>query len=138
MNCDLFFRTVNTYTRLSEASQNAGQRLLREESYAKGEKFVGLGEVPTRVGFVIKGLFSQNYVSKTGDDTIKYFFPEGRFAASVAAMLDGKPSRFSIVALENTEDSREPLLYDGECQQGRRASPHLSRFSQSTYLLLKP
>lgn len=104
----------------------------------KGEKFVGLGEVPTRVGFVIKGLFSQNYVSKTGDDTIKYFFPEGRFAASVAAMLDGKPSRFSIVALENTEDSREPLLYDGECQQGRRASPHLSRFSQSTYLLLKP
>jgi CRP-like cAMP-binding protein len=51
---------------------------------------------------VIKGLFSQNYVSETGDDTIKYFFPEGRFAASVAAMLDGKPSRFSIVALENT------------------------------------
>lgn len=87
MNCDLFFRTVNTYAHLSEASEKAWQKLLREESYTKGESFVELGAVATKVGFVIKGLFCQNYISEAGDTTIKYFFPEGRFAASVAAML---------------------------------------------------
>lgn len=35
--------------------------------------------------------------------TIKYFFPEGRFAASVGAMLSGKPSEFSVVALEDSK-----------------------------------
>jgi CRP-like cAMP-binding protein len=103
MNCDLFFRTVSTYANLSVASENAWQKLLREESYAKGESFVELGDLATRVGFVSKGLFSQNYISEAGDSTIKYFFPEGRFAASVGAMLSGTPSMFSIVALENTK-----------------------------------
>lgn len=103
MDCDLFFRTVSTYAHLSEASEKAWQKLLREESYKKGECFVELGEIATKVGFVIKGLFSQNYISEAGDATIKYFFPEGRFAASVGAMLGGTPSMFSIVALENTK-----------------------------------
>ena len=103
MNCDLFFRTVSTYAQLSEASEKAWQKLLREESYKKGESFVELGKIATRVGFVVKGLFSQNYISEAGDSTIKYFFPEGRFAASVAAMLGGTPSIFSIVALEDTK-----------------------------------
>jgi CRP-like cAMP-binding protein len=103
MNCDLFFRTVSTYANLSVASENAWQKLLREESYAKGESFVELGDLATKVGFVSKRLFSQNYISEAGDSTIKYFFPEGRFAASVGAMLSGTPSMFSIVALENTK-----------------------------------
>jgi|ERR1700676_4679343 len=103
MNCDLFFRAVSTYAHLSDASENAWQKLLREESYAKGESFVELGKIPTKVGFVVKGLFSQNYISEAGDATIKYFFPEGRFAASVGAMLGGTPSIFSIIALENTK-----------------------------------
>jgi CRP-like cAMP-binding protein len=103
MNCDFFFQRVNSYTRLSQDSARAWQKLLREESYRKGEAFVGLGTVPTRVGFVVRGLFSQSYISETGDATIKYFFPEGRFAASVGAMLSGAPSLFSVVALEDTK-----------------------------------
>jgi CRP-like cAMP-binding protein len=103
MDCDLFFRTVSTYAHLSEASKKAWQTLLREESYKKGESFVELWEIATKVGFVIKGLFSQNYISEAGDATIKYFFPEARFAASVGAMLSGTPSMFSIVALEDTK-----------------------------------
>jgi CRP-like cAMP-binding protein len=103
MNCDLFFRTLSTYTDLSEASKNAWRKLLREQTYRRGESFVDLGAIPTHVGFVVRGLFSQNYISEAGDVTIKYFFPEGRFAASVGAMLGGTPSQFSIVALEDTK-----------------------------------
>jgi hypothetical protein len=47
-------------------------------------------------------LLSQNYISESGDATIKYFFPEGRFAASVGAMLSRTSSKFSVIAVEDT------------------------------------
>lgn len=103
MNVEPFFRKINSYANLSVASKNIWMKILREESYKKGEQFINLGQVPKRVGFVVEGLFSQNYVSESGDTTIKYFFPEGRFAASMGAMLSGAPSAFSVVALENTK-----------------------------------
>ncbi len=103
MKSDPFFKKVNTYTDLSEAGKKSWQNLLREEFYEKGEYFVGLGKISTKVGFVVEGLFAQNYISESGDATIKYFFPEGRFAASVGAMLTGTASNFSIVALEDTK-----------------------------------
>jgi CRP-like cAMP-binding protein len=62
-----------------------------------------LGQIPLKVGFVLEGLLSQDYVSDSGDATIKYFFPEGRFAASAGAMLTRSPSPFSVVALENSK-----------------------------------
>jgi CRP-like cAMP-binding protein len=102
MNCDPLFQRVNTYTQLSEESTKAWRGLVREESCKRGQSFIALGEVPAKVGFVVRGLFSQNYISESGDATIKYFFPEGRFAASVGAMLSGTPSTFSVVALEDT------------------------------------
>jgi len=102
MNCDMF-RKVREYAPLSDASEAAWRRLLRAESYRKGEHFIALGEIPTRVGFVVDGLFSQNYLSETGADTIKYFFPEARFAASVGAMLAKRPSTFSVTALEHSK-----------------------------------
>jgi CRP-like cAMP-binding protein len=98
-----FFEKVGTYTVLSETSRRAWQKLLRAESYKKGEYFVQLEQIPTRVGFVIEGLFSQIYISESGDTTIKYFFPEGRLAASVGAMLTCAPSIFSVIALEDTK-----------------------------------
>jgi CRP-like cAMP-binding protein len=102
MNSEKLFRTVRTYADLSKESVASWQRLLRQESYKKGECFVELGEIPLKIGFVLQGLFSQDFISESGDTTIKYFFPEGRFAASVGAMLTGDPSAFSVIALEDS------------------------------------
>jgi CRP-like cAMP-binding protein len=103
MLSDRFFEKVNTYAPLTETGKKVWRELLRQEFYKRGKYFVELGKIPTKVGFVIEGLFSQNYISEAGDTTIKYFFPEARFAASVGAMLTRRPSAFSIVALEDTE-----------------------------------
>jgi CRP-like cAMP-binding protein len=103
MNAERLFRTVKTYTDLSLASVTDWQRLLRPEFYKKGECFVELGQIPLKIGFVLEGLFSQEFISESGDATIKYFFPAGRFAASVGAMLIGSPSVFSVVALEDSK-----------------------------------
>ena len=103
MDCDYFFQTVRTYASLSEVSKKNWRKLLREESYKRGAYFVESGQVPTEVGFVVEGLFHQRYDSESGHTAIKYFFPEGRFAASVGAMLTGTPSIFSVIALEDAK-----------------------------------
>src|SRR6185437_5631667 len=103
MDSAFLFLKVESYGALSPASRANWQSLLRSQTYKKGESFIATGQIPTNVGFVVKGLFSQEYVSDSGDSTIKYFFPEGRFAASVGAMLTQTPSPFSVVALEDSK-----------------------------------
>ena len=102
MNSESFFKKVQSYVELSPLSMASWRTILRPEVRKRGEPFVAMGQIPKRVGFVEEGLLSQEYVSVTGESTIKYFFPEGRFAASAGAMLTTTPSSFSIVALEDS------------------------------------
>jgi CRP-like cAMP-binding protein len=58
--------------------------------------------VPRRVAFVLHGLFSQYYITDSGDTVIKHFFDEGRFSGLVPATLTKAGSLFTIVALEDS------------------------------------
>jgi len=99
---DIFFKKVKTYCQLSKEAESAWAALIRENNYRKGEDFLQVGEVPQKVAFVLKGLFSQYYITETGDTVIKYFFPEGRIAGSIPAILTKSESMFTITALEDT------------------------------------
>jgi len=70
-NTDLFFRKINSYTKLSKESETAWLAILNEKIYNKGEYFVGVGQVPKKLAFVCNGLFSQYYISGNGDTVIK-------------------------------------------------------------------
>ncbi|WP_028786023.1 Crp/Fnr family transcriptional regulator [Terrimonas ferruginea] len=102
MSTDQFFKKIKTYTNLSAAAEEAWLQLLKEKTYPKGDNFIRIGQVPRRVAFVVKGLFSQYYVNDNGDTIIKYFFPEGRIAGSIPATLTQSVSMFEITALEET------------------------------------
>ena len=97
-----FFSKINTYTKLSDEGHKAWEAILVAKTYKRGENFVSEGQAPKKVAFVVKGLFSQNYISDKGEVVIKTFFPELRLAASVSAMLSNTPSLFTITALEDT------------------------------------
>jgi CRP-like cAMP-binding protein len=99
----VLFTKVANYAELSPASRESWQKLLRTHRYKKGECLIVTGQIPTHVSFIVEGLFSQEYISEAGGSTIKYFFPEGRFAASVGAMLTQTPSLFSVIALEESK-----------------------------------
>ena len=101
MSTELFFQKIRTYHPISEKAELAWAKILHPRSYKKGEYFITEGQYPKAVAFVAKGLFSQNYISDTGEVVIKYFFPELRLAASVSAMLSNTPSKYTIVAIEN-------------------------------------
>ena len=102
MNTDKFFQKISTYVPLGSEAITAWSALLKEKTYAKGEDFIRTGQVPRKVAFIVKGLFSQYYITNEGDTVIKYFFPEGRIAGSIPATLIRSESLFTITALEDT------------------------------------
>ncbi len=108
MSTELFFQKIRTYHAISQEAELAWTKILRPRTYKKGECFITEGQLPKEIAFVVKGLFSQNYTTDAGDVVIKYFFPELRLAASVGAMLNNTPSKYTIVAIENCS----VLVYD--------------------------
>ena len=102
MPTEAFFAKILTYTDLSEKAEQAWGALLRPKEYRAGGTFIRAGDVPATCAFVVQGLFYQHYVGPDGDMIVKYFFPEGRIAASPSAMLLGEPSLFTISAIEDT------------------------------------
>jgi CRP-like cAMP-binding protein len=102
MNTDKFFQKISTYASLTSEAIAAWSALLKEKTYNKGEDFIRTGQVPRKVAFIVKGLFSQYYITNEGDTVIKYFFPEGRIAGSIPATLTRSESLFTITALEDT------------------------------------
>lgn len=65
--------------------------------------FVKAGEVPYKVAFVSGGLFRYVYVNDKGDEFTKGIISEHHFLSSYSAMIQQKPSYFSIEALEDSE-----------------------------------
>ena len=103
MNTISFFEKIRTYHAISAEAETAWTNLLQPHTYKKGENFISEGQRPRKIAFVVKGLFSQYYIADTGETIIKYFFPEGRLAASVSAMLTSAPSIHTVTAIEDTQ-----------------------------------
>jgi CRP-like cAMP-binding protein len=102
MEIETFFQKINRYTRLTLEAKQEWSDLLKQRVYKRGEYLVSVGQIPKKVAFVTKGLFSQYYITKAGETVIKYFFQEGRIAGSIPAILTGSRSLFTIEALENS------------------------------------
>lgn len=99
---DQFFLKIRTYTDLTTEAETAWAALLKEKTCHKGNNYISVGQIPKKVAFVTKGLFSQYYIDDNGETIIKYFFPEGRIAGSIPATLTQSESLFTITALEET------------------------------------
>jgi CRP-like cAMP-binding protein len=99
---DIFFQKIRTYGPISEAAENDWSALLAAKTYQRDADFLRVGQVPRKVAFVVKGLFSQSFITDEGDTVIKYFFPEGRIAGSIPAILTRSESLFAITALEES------------------------------------
>jgi len=75
----------------------------RIESIKASDYFIRAGEVPHKIAFVGSGLFRYVYTNIRGDEFTKGIIAENFFLSSYSAMIMGKPSYFSIEALENSQ-----------------------------------
>ena len=77
--------------------------ITREKSINATNYFIRAGEVPMKIAFVASGLFRYVYTNENGDEFTKGIIVENLFLSSYSAMIMGKPSYFSIEALEDSK-----------------------------------
>ena len=74
----------------------------KEKPVNIGGFFIGAGETPEKIAFVLEGLFRYVYTSDKGVEFTKAIMPENNFISSYSAMVLRNPSYFSVEALENS------------------------------------
>ncbi|MEM9074397.1 MAG: Crp/Fnr family transcriptional regulator [Myxococcota bacterium] len=74
--------------------------LFRPLSLDRGDVFEPAGEPATRIAFIESGLLRMFYTRADGRAFNKSFVAELDFCAALESLLDGRPSRLSIEALE--------------------------------------
>jgi len=65
-----------------------------------GDYLFHQGDVAPNLYLIGQGLAKMFYVTHDGKEFVKPFLPEGSFAGSLVAQLEGRPSPFSAVCLE--------------------------------------
>jgi CRP-like cAMP-binding protein len=76
--------------------------ITRDKSINASDYFIKTGEVPMKIAFVVSGLFRYVYINNNGDEFTKGIILENLFLSSYSAMIMGKPSYFTIEALEDS------------------------------------
>jgi len=76
--------------------------ITRDKSINASDYFIRTGEVPMKIAFVVSGLFRYVYINNNGDEFTKGIIVENLFLSSYSAMIMGKPSYFTIEALEDS------------------------------------
>jgi CRP-like cAMP-binding protein len=77
--------------------------ITKYKSIEASEYFITAGQVPHKIAFVVSGLFRYVYINHKGDEFTKGIIAENLFLSSYSAMIMGKPSYFSIEALEDSK-----------------------------------
>jgi len=77
--------------------------LLRPQDLPAGGFFVRAGEIPTQVGYILRGWLRYFYTNDDGKTLVRYFCNGESFVSSQSALVRGEPSAFSVQALEATQ-----------------------------------
>jgi CRP-like cAMP-binding protein len=90
---------------------------LRPRRIPKGESFIEPGQPSSEAGIIVSGLMRLYYTDTEGREATKAFRGPGEMVAAYAELLEKRPSRISVEALEDTEllvvrYERVTALYD--------------------------
>ena len=107
-----------------------------EKFVNKGDYFIRAGESSEYIGFIIDGLFRYFYVDQDGRDFTKAFSDSGKFLISYSAIIQNRPSHFSIEALR---DSKILIFkfktFSSMMEKDIRWYPFAFRLMQSIYVM---
>ena len=100
---DAYIASVRALCPLMTADEAALLRKgLRAVQYRNDQLFLEAGEVQRELGWVHTGLMRSFYVDAAGNEITVQFVREGCFAADHAALIAGRPSKYSFQCIEPT------------------------------------
>ncbi len=97
-----FLNYIKSITTLALDQETEFYHLTSLKYIDKGQDFISEGEYPKKVGFVVSGLFRYYYIDRKGEEFTKGFFPENSVLSSYSAIVQNRPSYFTIQALEDS------------------------------------
>jgi len=98
-----FLNFIQSRVELPVVQRAKFNALISKKAIKKGENFISAGEFPKTIAFIKKGLFRYYYANAEGVEFTKAFFPENSLLSSYSAIVQERPSYFSIQALEDSE-----------------------------------
>lgn len=107
-----------------------------EQVIKKGELFIRAGDVPEHMGFNLEGLFRLYYIDEDGNDSTKAFSETGRFVISYSAIVQKRPSYFTIEALKDSRILKfNYWMFDQMIQSDIRWYPFAFKLLESVYVM---
>lgn len=103
---------VEKLVRISDQEWETFQKTLKPLELKRHEVFLEQGKVCRHMAFIVKG-YVRFYFLAGGTEVTKEFSFENSFCGSYASFITGKPSRFSVKAMEDVTlllFTREQLL----------------------------
>lgn len=97
-----FIELIKSVTDVPANQEEKFQTMISVQSLKKGEDYIREGESPRKIGFVKEGLFRYYYTSEDGVEYTKGFFDQNSVLSAYDAILENKPSYFTIEALEDS------------------------------------
>lgn len=98
---ELFKKHLDTIAPLNSEEWKLAKDLFKEGKISKGEYFVQLDEVCTKIAFVSEGLFRMFYIVN-GEENTTLFFSENQFVTDYFSFLTQTPSIGPIQAIEDS------------------------------------
>ncbi len=87
---------------VSRADAQEFLSLGRTKRQQKGTYFIAENETPSKLAFVLEGLYRYVYLTPRGDEYTKSFMLEGSIISSYSAMRRQQPSAYFVEALEDS------------------------------------
>jgi CRP-like cAMP-binding protein len=100
---DELIKQINNYHHLSPKTIEALREIFSMKFFKKNDIILRAGDVAKYYYFVKSGLLGYYTIDENGNVIYKLFFEENSFCASTSSIIQENPSKFSIVALEDSE-----------------------------------
>ena len=97
-----FIELIKSVANLPQTQEEKFEQLINVQSLKKGDSYIRAGASPRKIAFVKTGLFRYYYTSEDGVEYTKGFFDQNSILSAYDAVLEGKPSYFTIEALEDS------------------------------------
>lgn len=97
-----FKSLINSISSIPPEQEAQFDGIISTKEIAKWQNFISEGEFPKAIGLVRSGLFRYYYIDGKGEEFTKGFFPENTVLSSYSAILEKRPSYFTIQALEDS------------------------------------
>ena len=126
-----FLKLLNSILPLSSKDKELIKSYFREEYLKKGDNYLEVSRVATKIGFVVDGLLKSVYIKENGTTYISGFIQKGEFAVNLGSLTTQSPSKEFIEVIRDTH------ILSINISSYKELIRHVEKFNQIMFLIME-